>query len=98
MRTIEFRLVFIPDQGLNLGRLPWEWGDLATGLAGKSLGHVFNRGKNIAGNWWSCPTWWERKSRRRLLEAGMPRMRPRAQKDFGLDLQGCRKPWKDFKP
>ena len=42
--------------------------------------------------------WWERKSRRRMLEAGMPMMRPRAQKDFGLDLQGCRKPWKDFKP
>ena len=41
--------------------------------------------------------WWERKSRRSLLEAGMPEMRPSAQKDFGLDLQGFRKPWKDFK-
>ena len=37
--------------------------------------------------------WWERKSRRSLLEAGMPEMRPSAQKDFGLDLQGFRKPW-----
>ena len=33
----------------------------------------------------------------RQLESQMPEMRSRAQKDIGLDPEGCRKPWKDFK-
>lgn len=34
---------------------------------------------------------------RRWLEAGIPQMRTRAQKDFELDPEGYRKPWKNFK-
>lgn len=59
---------------------------------------VFRGESSRAGNWWSCPMWQGRDgSGRRWLKAGMPEMRSKAQKDFGLDPEGFRKPWKDIK-